>query len=519
MDYKNLPHAPGVYLFLDKEKRPIYIGKAKDLKKRVSQYFRKNVDAKTSVIIKKAEEIKYILTSNEVEALILECSLIKSKKPKYNINLKDDKTYPYVKITNEAYPRVFVTRRIVDDGSEYYGPYTKARELKNSIRFIRGFLGLRSCSKMKQKPCLNYHMKRCLGPCTGSISQEEYEKRVNLARKFLKGKYSSLINELKSKLEDASSKLKFELASSIRDKIYALESIIESQKVVLKRGDFDALSVSRLERRVGVMVFFVREGRVIGSEFYALSRANNLSDEEVINEFIKLYYYKRNDAPRELVVNALPPDSKLISEALGLKIKVPKRGKLKELLELVMRNGVCAIKEELLKERSMSNAARELKETLGLKKIPKVIEGVDISNISGTLATGSIVCFKNGFPCKGNYKRFRIKGVFKPNDYEMLKEVIYRRYKNKNALPDLLVIDGGKGQLNACLSVLGELKLNIPCVAIAKSFEHLFIKGKDEPIVLPGNSDALRLVQRVRDEAHRFAISYHKFLRHKIFKK
>jgi excinuclease ABC subunit C len=517
IDYKKLPHSPGVYTFLGEKGKVLYVGKAKDLRKRVSQYFQKKKDTKTNAIIKNLVDIKYLITDNEEEALILECSLIKNNKPRYNIDLKDDKTYPYVRISKDDYPRVFVTRRVVDDGSEYFGPYTKARELKKSIRFIRGLLGIRTCRNFKSQPCLNYHLKRCLGPCTKNVNKKEYNNRVKLLRKFLGGKYSLIIKELKRNLELASKNRNYELAKSYRDKIFALESIIEKQKMVLGKGNFDVLSISRLERRVGVMIFFVRNGKVVGSEFFSLKNAYYETDEVVLGDFIKLYYYKREDAPNGLVVKIKPNDSNLISKTFGFKLRVPKRGRLYKLLDLVLRNGE-SLKEELLKENFRINATRELKDVLGLKKVPRNIEGIDISNISGMLATGSIVRFLDSIPLKGGYKRFRIKEVEDPDDYEMMREVIYRRYRDKKDLPDLLVIDGGKGQLNACLKVLEELDLKLPCVAIAKSFEHLFIKGKEGPIILQGKSSALKLVQRIRDEAHRFAISYHKYLRSKAFK-
>lgn len=515
INYNDLPESPGVYLFLGEKDRVLYVGKAKNLKKRVSQYFTHDNSNKTSLMLSKAVGLKHLVTDNEVEALLLECSLIKNNKPSYNVRLKDDKSYPFVRITNEDYPSIFVTRRVVKDGSTYFGPYTNAYEIKKSIRFIRGLMGIRTCIAMRKGGCLNYHMGRCVGPCKGSISIDDYKARVELAVKFLNGNYNAIITNLKKKLLNASKSLNYELAAGIRDNIKAINGIMERQKMVLGGKDFDALSVCRLDRLSGVILFFVRGGKVSGSEFFLLSNAAKLSDEDLLSNFIKLFYYKKDDKPKELLVNITPSDSLLISDAFNLRFKLPKKGKLRDLMQLVVRNGEESIREELLKEKGRARSGVELREALSLSKTPHKIEGIDISNIAGTLATGSIVRFKDGVPDKNGYRRFKIKGVVGPNDYEMMREVIYRRFKNHRELPDLLVIDGGKGQLNACLGILGELKLKLPCVAIAKSFEHLFIKNKDEPVILSGNSSALHLIQRVRDEAHRFARAYHKLLRTK----
>ena len=431
------------------------------------------------------------------------------------MRLKDDKSYPFVRVTKEDYPSIFVTRRVVNDGSLYFGPYTNTNDIKRSIRFIRGLLGIRPCAKMRNGACLNYHMKRCLGPCRGGVSISDYKSRIKLAIKFLNGKYNIIIDELKKKLVKASKSLNYELAASIRDNINSLNSVMERQKMVIGGNDFDGLSICRLDKLTGVMVFFIRSGRVSGSEFFMLSNARKLSDEELLSSFIKIFYYKRDDKPKELLVNVMPADSRLLSNAFSIKFKQPKKGRLYELMKLIIRNGEESIRDELLREAGRLKSVLELREELKLNKTPRKIEGVDVSNLSGSLATGSIVRFKDGVPDKSGYRRFKIKTVSGPDDYQMMREVIYRRFVRQNDLPDLLVIDGGKGQLKACQEVLDKLKLKLSCVAIAKSFEHLFIKDREAPIILPGKSSALQLVERVRDEAHRFAINYHKLLRKK----
>jgi len=358
-------------------------------------------------------------------------------------------------------------------------------------------------------------MKRCLGPCRGGVSISDYKSRIKLAIKFLNGKYNIIIDELKKKLVKASKSLNYELAASIRDNINSLNSVMERQKMVIGGNDFDGLSICRLDKLTGVMVFFIRSGRVSGSEFFMLSNARKLSDEELLSSFIKIFYYKRDDKPKELLVNVMPADSRLLSNAFSIKFKQPKKGRLYELMKLIIRNGEESIRDELLREAGRLKSVLELREELKLNKTPRKIEGVDVSNLSGSLATGSIVRFKDGVPDKSGYRRFKIKTVSGPDDYQMMREVIYRRFVRQNDLPDLLVIDGGKGQLKACQEVLDKLKLKLSCVAIAKSFEHLFIKDREAPIILPGKSSALQLVERVRDEAHRFAINYHKLLRKK----
>lgn len=539
----DFPDKPGVYIMKDKRNRIIYVGKAVSLKNRVKSYFQssKNLPVKVTSMVSKIEDIEYIVTDSEVEALILECNLIKFNRPKYNILLRDDKQYPYIRITlNQSFPRIEVVRKVKKDGARYFGPYANAGAMREAIDVINKVFPIRNCKKdlseipLNERPCLNYHIKRCLAPCQGYIQGEEYNEMIKNIIMFLEGKQETLVKQLKDKMQEAAENLDFEMAAALRNQISALEKVLERQKIVsTDMIDQDIIAMARGNGTVCIQVFFIREGKLISREPFILHNTDDVERKEILTSFVKQFYNNVHFVPKEIIIDEDIDDKDIIEEWLsrkkGLKVYViiPIRGEKKKLSQMVAENARAYLEQvesreerEKLKTRQ---ALEQLKEHLSLRDIPHRIEAFDISNTQGTESVASMVVFEEAQPKKEDYRKFKIKTVEGPNDFQSIKEVISRRFKRALSgdgkfiqLPDLLLIDGGKGQLKYAREALKELGLShIATIALAEELEHIFVEGRDKPIVLPENSEALYLVQRVRDEAHRFALSFHRSLRSK----
>ncbi len=520
-DAKKLPQSPGVYIMKDRENKVIYIGKAASLRDRVSQYFREQGSPKTQMLVKNLEELEYIVTENEVEALVLESNLIKEHTPRYNVRLRDDKAYPYIKITNEEYPHICIARRREQDGAQYFGPYPSSKAVRKLIRMASSF-GIRRCrKKLPCPPCLNYYIKQCAAPCLGEVTKEEYLDIIKNVTSFLKGKRSQLIHDMKAEMEKLAEEQEYEAAARIRDQINALEELSLKQRVSVpsqKEQDIIAYAVS--DNTGSLQIFHISEGKLKGRDTFSLNTAN--SDEaEVVSSFIK-QYYQDIAPPEEIIIPIEIKDESIfrwLSER-GSLLKTPKNKVEKGLMNLARDNaGMLLLQKMLAETKGKNEALLSLQKALSLPVLPSIIEAFDISNISGTDATGSLVVFRNGEPDKKNYRRFRIKTVEGADDFAMMGEVIARAYtrrkKEGKGMPDLILIDGGKGQLNAALAALSGLGLRLNAAAIAKEFEYIFIPERETPIILPKDSPALILLQRIRDEAHRFALGYHRKLRGK----
>lgn len=511
---KTLPENSGVYLMKDSDGKIIYVGKAKILKNRVRQYFQnKNHSPKVLAMIKKISDFETIITENEIEALILECNLIKKFRPKYNICLKDDKNYPYLKITNEKFPRILITRKRIADGGKYFGPFTNSAAVKETLNLLRKIFPLRSCKNFQKRPCLEFHIKRCFAPCTDKISQENYLLIVKSAEKFLSGKTAEIEKNLLHEMNLAAENLNFESAAKLRDVLLAVKRFSEKQKIISDVGNVDAIGLAKINSEVCAQIFFVREGKVTGRENFLLSNAFEESDAKIIEGFLK-NYYNRAEISAEEILLPCEIEEKILSEWLGVKIFEPKRGIKKDLVKMACENAEKFLQERFLLENKNLIALEDLKKFLKLPTLPRKMECFDISHIQGAETVAAMVSFKNGVPDKKNYRRYKIKSAEgKPDDFLSMREVILRRYRNSENLPDLIVIDGGLGQLNSALEVLRELQIKIPVVSLAKQFELVFTENLSEPVKLEGQ--ALFLMQRIRDEAHRFAITYHRSLRRK----
>jgi len=539
---KYLPAKPGVYLMKDENDEIIYVGKARLLRDRVRSYFRgvKSQPAKVRALVEKIADFEYIVTDTEVEALILECNLIKRHRPRYNVNLKDDKHYPYLKVTvNEEFPRVVVTRSMKKDGAKYFGPYTQVGAMRETLRLLQKLFPVRSCKQpvvdKKSRPCLNAHIQRCLSPCSGRVSAGEYGEMVRELVLFLEGKQDRVIRRLQERMNRASGQLEFEKAAKLRDQLQAVEKVVARQKIISSAlEDQDIIAFARGDNEVCVQVFFVRQGKLLGRNHFFLKGTGEMSRSDVMTAFIKQYYSRVEQPPRQIILQEPVEDEDLIAEWLREKrgskvyLKVPQRGEKRKLVEMVARNALMQLQEEELsrrkKEMSGEKALLELQERLGLEKLPRRIECYDISNIQGANPVGSMVVFVDGQPKTDHYRRFKIKTVAGADDFASMAEVIgrrFRRVKEEKAdgfhvLPDLVIVDGGKGQLGAARRVMRELGVaDIPTFGLAKAEELLFREGNPQPVRLPENSEGLYLLQRSRDEAHRFAVSYHRQLRQK----
>lgn len=528
-----LPEKPGVYLMHDAEGKVIYVGKAVVLKNRVRSYFRNLAShtPKVKAMVAKIAEIETIVTSSEVEALILECNLIKKYRPRYNISLKDDKTYPYLKVTvQEDFPRLLVTRRQSRDGAKYYGPYADAGAMHATVKLLRSMFPLRTCRKMNpDRPCLNYHIKRCLAPCAGRIGRSEYQQMIKSVCMVLDGRTTELERDLKRAMQEAAENYAFEEAARLRDQLQAVERLNETQKAVTNNGgDMDIIGFGKDMTGLCLQIFFVRKGKLMGRDNFFLEDAGDTSD-EVITAFIKQYYNEATFVPHEIVVPYLPEaaEQQLIENWLAEKAQrkvvllLPQRGVKKQLLELANTNAVKLLEERLRKGNlsltSDVQAAEELQHILGVEHSLARMDCFDISHTQGTETVASMVVFCNGSPSKKDYRKYKIVSAEgKPDDFKSMKEVVYRRYKDYEDLPSLVIIDGGKGQLSSALEVIRGLGLaELPVVSLAEREEEIFIPHQSKSIVLDRDSAALKLIQRIRDEAHRFAITYHRKLRSK----
>ena len=530
-----LPEKPGVYLMHDAEGKVIYVGKAVVLKNRVRSYFRNLAShtPKVRAMVAKIAEIETIITSSEVEALILECNLIKKYRPRYNISLKDDKTYPYLKVTmQEDFPRLHMTRRLMRDGAKYYGPYADAGAMYATMKLLKSMLPLRTCRKMNpDRPCLNYHIKRCLAPCAGYVSKAEYGKMIKSVCMVLDGRTAELERDLKQRMQEAAEEYAFEEAARLRDQLQAVERLNESQKAVTNNGgDMDVLGFAQDMTGICLQIFFVRKGKLIGRDNFFLQDGGD-EPQEVLTAFLKQYYNEATFVPREILVPQLPEaeEQELIELWLREKAErkvellLPQRGVKRQLLELASDNAKKLLEERLRKgSLSLKNdaqAAEELQQALGLEHSLERMDCFDISHTQGSETVASMVVFRNGSISKKDYRKYKIVSAEgKPDDFKSMQEVVYRRYKDYEDLPNLVVIDGGKGQLSSALEVIRGLGLaDLPVVGLAKREEEIFIPHQSTSILLDRDSAALHLIQRIRDEAHRFAITFHRKLRGKRY--
>ena len=532
-----VPGRPGVYLLKGSHSEPLYVGKATNLSDRIMAHLRPSLeDPRAVALAEKISNVDYIVTENPIEALILENTLIKRHKPRYNIRLKDDKSYPYIKITiSELYPKVSVTRRVVDDGSRYFGPYGDVGAARRSVKFLRRIFPICDCKlkldgKRKLKACFDYHIGLCSGPCILAIKQDVYLDLTDKFILFLEGRLLQLVTKLRNGMTNASESLEYERAAKIRDQIRALEATAYRQGVSsIETRDKDVVTLVRKKGRISALVFFVRGGKLVGKDRFALESESSDKNSQVLEAFAKQYYHNATSIPREIVTPEKLKDVKILQEWLmqktGSKVSLVtgSRGENKELLRLAQQNAEIleeqAWEEEVAKKRVLLQGLKLLKERLRLYKIPRKIEAFDISNIHGKQSVGSMVVFKDGKPSKNDYRRYRIATVQGIDDYSMMREVVSRRYRmvsKERDPPDLVVIDGGPGHLRAAVEAMRGIGVfGLPTVGLAKKEEKIFVPNRSDPVVLARDSKALHILQHIRDEAHRFAVSYHRRLRGK----
>lgn len=537
-----IPARPGCYLFKDKSGKILYVGKAGVLRNRVRSYFQKSrpFHPKLEALVRKIADVEWIVTDSEVEALILENNLIKEYKPRYNVSLRDDKSYPYIRITNEDFPQVFITRKLVRDGSEYFGPYTDVKNVRFVLKTLKRIFPIRSCRhnltpeviRQKKIPlCLDYYIKKCLGPCQGLQSKEDYQKMIAQVRQFLKGKTSEIVKELQRQMEEHASKMEFEEAALVRDRLAALENYRNSQKIV--QSDFkdrDVVAVVMEDKEVCALIFRVREGKIIGKQHFYFKNQTWKEEAEILDEFLRHYYLNTQDFPQEIFLQTQIESQQALTQWLSkqsgrkTEVVVPQRGEKHKLLEMAIKNARYLLDDLLLqklkKEQTIHFTVQALQRDLRLPKAPLVMECFDISNIQGSDPVASMVRFENGKPKKSEYRKYKITVKQTPDDFAMMREVIERRYRRlmeeKKRLPDLIVVDGGKGQLSSAVQVLQKLGLeDQPIIGLAKRLEEVFVPGESEARLLPRTSSSLRLLQQIRDETHRFAITFHRQRRKK----
>lgn len=546
-ELKKLPGRPGVYIMHDESDAIIYVGKAISLKNRVRQYFQssRNKGVKIEQMVTHITRFEYIVTDSELEALVLECNLIKEHRPKYNTMLMDDKGYPFIRVTvDEAFPRIMLARKMKKDKSRYFGPYTSAGAVKDTIELIRKLYCIRSCNRRlpqdigKERPCLNYHIHQCKAPCQGYISREEYRKAIDEVVQFLNGNYDLILKELDERMKEASEALEFEKAIEYRELISSVQKIAQKQKITDTAGeDRDVLAVACEEEDAVMQVFFIRGGRLIGRDHFYLKIAKGDGEKEILTSFIKQFYAGTPYIPAELMVKEELEETEVIEEWLTKKrghrvhIRVPKKGTKEKLVELAYKNAEMVLntdRERLKREEGRTvGAVGELERLLGLRGIVRM-EAYDISNTSGFISVGSMIVYERGKPKRNDYRKFKIKGVQGADDYASMEEVLARRFKHGireqeegkelggfTSFPDLIMMDGGKGQVNVALKVLNELKLNIPVCGMVKDDNHrtrgLYYENVEIPI--DKDSEGFRLITRIQDEAHRFAITFHRQLR------
>ncbi len=540
---QNLPEEPGVYIMKDAKGHIIYIGKALSLWNRVRSYFQKGSKGeKTEIMVRQIADLETIVTHTELEALALESNLIKKHRPKYNIILRDDKNYPYLRFDiKAAYPRLEVVRRLKKDGALYYGPYVPAGGMWESLALIRRTFPIAPCkiefkAEKPGRPCIQFQIGRCIAPCSGEVDKTQYQDMVSQVRLFLEGKNRDLLDLLKQRMEEASEKMDYERAAELRDRIAKIEGALEKQKIISPNFENqDVIGIAFEGGRADIQALFVRNGMLLGRKDFYLDDVRGMTQEEILNDFLRQFYSKEMIVPEEILLPIEVQDREVfetwLTEKRSARVEmfVPQRGRKRELVQMASDNAAQSLREHLLSRRSKERILMRLQEELGLKNLPRRIEAFDISTIQGTESVASMVSFEDNLPDKRNYKKFKIKTVSGQDDFASMAEVIRRRYrsaKEEGTLPDLILIDGGKGQLNATLDVLKDLGIEEPdVIGLAKAqsgeegsdreFERVFLPGVEEPVILEPTSSTTHLVARVRDEAHRFAITYHRKLREK----
>ncbi len=548
-----LPSKPGCYIYSNAEGQVIYVGKAVNLKNRVRSYFqeRSDKDFKTRKLVQNIADLEWIVVGSELEALILEMNLIKKHRPRYNIRLKDDKRYPYIKVHwADPFPKVTVTRQMVTDGSRYFGPYTSVWAVHQTLDVIRRIFTYLTCDRvitgLDERPCLYYDIKLCSGPCIGAIKQAEYRQAIDDLCNFLEGKTEPIVKRLAAEMQHASDDLQFEKAAAIRDRINSIERVVEKQKVISStEKDSDVIAMARADGEACVQIFFIRSGKLIGREYFILEGTEEAADSEVVTQFVKQFYAEAATIPSEVLLPNEVEEAQIIKQWLessrgGPKVdlRVPRRGSSRDLVKMAAENATETLrslrKQWEMDTNKQSEALTELQTALGLAEPPNRIECYDISNTQGTASVGSMVVFEQGIPARRHYRRFNIKTVEGPDDFASMQEVLTRRFRRWQGaredqtvgkkedesfalLPDLLIVDGGKGQLGRAVDVLEQygLSAEVPVVGLAKQEEELFLPDRPDSILLPRHSQGLYLVQRIRDEAHRFAITAHRTARSK----
>ena len=538
----SLPARPGVYQFKNPDGKVIYVGKAQNLRNRVRQYFQKSraLDAKLDALVSKIADVELMVTDSEVEALILEANLIKKLKPRYNVLLKDDKSFPYIVITNEPFPRVFVTRRVIRDGSRYFGPYTDVKTMRFALKTVRDIFMIRSCNydltpesiaRGRFKICLDYHIKKCEGPCEAKVSVEQYNAMIDKVAKVLRGKTDDVVASLETEMNQLSDGLRFEEAAKTRDRLRALSVYNEKQKVVeMKEVDRDIIALALKEDDACGVVFKVRDGKVLGSHHFYLSNVEGRTEGEVSETLLERYYLDNEDIPGEISLSAAANSLDLIQSWLAgrrgaaVNVDIPKAGDKSKLVGMVKKNAEFLLEELQLQKMKrgdfIPHSVQSLQRDLRLAALPRRIECFDISNIQGSDTVASMVVFVDAKPKKSEYRKFKIRSVQGPDDFASMREVIERRYarliEEGGTNPDLIVVDGGKGQLSSAVEVLADLNYtSTPIVGLAKRLEEVFFPGQSDPLLIPRTSSSLKLLQQIRDEAHRFAVTYHRILRSK----
>ena len=530
-----VPDRPGVYLYKDAKSQVIYIGKAASLRSRVRSYFHESRvhDPKTDALVGQISDLDYIVTTNELEALILESNLVKKHRPRYNIILRDDKHYPFLKLTtDEEFPRLIVARRVQKDGAAYFGPFYPATAMRQTLRLVRQLFPLRTCrikiDGTRPRPCLQYYIHRCNAPCTGWETREGYDKTVREVQRFLEGHDDDLAMELTRDMEAAAAELKFERAAGLRDQVQALNTVRERQKIIsTEQTDQDTVGVVRQGADACVQLFFVRRGRLVGSESFFFDRVSGWSDGEILSAFVRQFYARDVTPPPEILLSEHPPEAELTAEWLArrrggrVELVAPQRGKKRELVAMAEENAILALQTHLLARGNRQQVVlEELQRALNLPGAPHRIEGFDISTIQGSETVASMVVWQDGEMKKDEYKRYKIRTVTGSDDFASMHEVLTRRYgralEGEGVFPDLILLDGGRGQLHAGMKALEDLGLDyVPIASLAKRAEEVFTPERLQPLVLDMGSPALQALQKIRDEAHRFAIAYHKKLRHR----
>jgi excinuclease ABC subunit C len=534
---QSIPSEPGVYLMKDSNDKVLYVGKAASLSRRVKDYFGPNarLHAMTPALIPQVKDIDYIITDNEVEALILENSLVKKYKPRYNVKLKDDKRYPYLKITDEDFPRISMTRIVENDGAKYFGPYVHSRATRQSLKEITKAFPIRTCDltieegNTSHRPCLDYHIGRCLGPCAGLVNKEDYQEVARGITRFLKGDGKSILRDLSEKMQEAAAQLDFEKAAHIRDRIKSIQQVLEKQKVSVSDGeDQDVIGFYRKDDESCVQVLMIRGGKLLDREHFFMRGTEDSTPTDILTAFVAQYYQEASFVPKTIILQ----DNLEMPEAIALWLKekrgasvelhVPQKGRKLDMVEMAAKNAKAILEKEnqqmVLKQEDNPELIG-LRDLLSLPRQPHRIDAFDISNLGGSMAVGSMVVFQDGRPDKSEYRRYRIRTVKGQDDFAMMREVITRRFRRAleagTPLPDLAIVDGGKGQLNAALMALKDIEMEHkqPIIGLAKKFEHIFIPGESDPIILSDRDPVLHLIQRIRDEAHRFAVAYHRKLR------